>query len=293
MLSHLSSPHKEQSTCTALSLSLITVITFWDHSQSESLSLQHLLNFLSTGEGRHRSMKRPNTVPSSSSYRENTHASENLHSKRLGCMSGIFQLVCKYHHNRKSLTFGKKKKNEKNIVIYSSTKPPSPSPNKDVSPPPDQRNKAMLQQPRRFSCELVPDRSPVIPPEIRRSNSVNSPANYFNPSTPSPPHSVVARLMGLTSAPPESTSEKRRKLMGALEKCDQDLKALKKIIDSVRSSDLSELRPDPTAESETKTVMSENEQPSPVSVLDELTRSPTLSQTRGDRRQSNGTGFFR
>lgn len=42
--------------------------------------------------------------------------------------------------------------------------------------------------------------------------------------------------MGLEEIPPpspESATEKRRKLLGALEKCDEDLKALKKIIEAV------------------------------------------------------------
>lgn len=110
--------------------------------------------------------------------------------------------------------------------------------------------------------------------------------------------------MGLNVIPaepasPESTAEKRRKLLGALEKCDEDLKALKKIIDAVRSAE--NLRsspavkglngedkgrtnsgreewPSPSSDSELskkgKSCSEFNsEQPSPVSVLHEFTRS--------------------
>lgn len=83
----------------------------------------------------------------------------------------------------------------------------------------------------RISDDHVPPRSPTLPAEIRR---VNSPDNFRTP-----PPALVARLMGMEDAPVESAvAEKRRKqLLGALEKCDEDLKALKKIIDTVRSAE--------------------------------------------------------
>ncbi|PKI34944.1 uncharacterized protein LOC116197288 [Punica granatum] len=250
-------------------------------------------------------MKRQNTTTlSSSSYRESINTSaetsnSNLHAKSIGCMSGIIQLVCKYHNRRKFLiTFGKK--SEKNIVVSSShhsTRKPVESPtkshehshstSKDNGTPPSER-------PRRLSCE-APVRSPTLPPEIRRSNSVNSPQNFHSPTTPPP--SLVARLMGLSEEPivipSESAVEKRRKLLGALEKCDQDLKALKKIIDAVRSTELAHQRPDTSvaagAEDRCEELGKSNgageEQPSPVSVLDELARSPIL--TRCMKRQPN------
>ncbi|KAK7854341.1 hypothetical protein CFP56_032593 [Quercus suber] len=69
--------------------------------------------------------------------------------------------------------------------------------------------------------------------------------------------------MGLEAMPttmtmvPESAAEKRRKLLMALEKCNEDLNALKKIIDT----------------------------PSPVSVLDEfMTRSPLMNAQCNSRR---------
>lgn len=100
--------------------------------------------------------------------------------------------------------------------------------------------------------------------------------------------------MGLSGEPvvipSESAAERRRKLLGALEKCDEDLKELKKIIGAVRSSEMAQRRPDPTAGADGKANDgTDQEQPSPVSVLDELTGSPTL--TRCMKRQPNGTPF--
>ncbi|EHA8586716.1 hypothetical protein COCNU_scaffold000789G000010 [Cocos nucifera] len=82
---------------------------------------------------------------------------------------------------------------------------------------------------RQHSCEVP--RSPTLPPEIRRSISAAS------PDSPRRSPALVARLMGLEDAPVsslESAAEKRRKLLGALEKCDEDLNALKRIIEAVR-----------------------------------------------------------
>lgn len=61
-------------------------------------------------------------------------------------------------------------------------------------------------------------RSPNLPAEIR-----------------TPPHTVVTRLMGVNFET-ESAVEKRRKLVGALEKCDEELKAVKRIIEVMRRS---------------------------------------------------------
>ena len=86
----------------------------------------------------------------------------------------------------------------------------------------------------------------------------------------------------------ESVAEKRQRLLGALQKCDEDLKALKKIIEAVRCTD--QLRtPSPAISNSAdcfggkiRTVSETNcselkgeqqQQPSPVSVLDEFTRS--------------------
>ena len=52
-------------------------------------------------------------------------------------------------------------------------------------------------------------------------------------------------MMGLESGPtvksaaekPESVEDRRERLLNALQKCDEDLKALKKVIEAVRSAD--------------------------------------------------------
>jgi len=128
-------------------------------------------------------------------------------------------------------------------------------------------------------------RSPVIPAEIRSSGSANSPR-------------VVARLMGIEDIPTsprasvvvaESAVEKRRKLLGALEKCDEDLKALKRIIDAVRASQTPPSAADKVAdgrggkrekglaEEEDGEEEEREDEPSPVSVLDFHQRPPPLT----------------
>lgn len=92
------------------------------------------------------------------------------------------------------------------------------------------------------------------------------------------PPALVARLMGLEEGPAaaekseksESVAERRERLLSALQKCDEDLKALKKIIETVRSTDEKKVSSFEDSCSEFKG----EQQPSPVSVLDELTRSP-------------------
>ncbi|XP_020219858.1 uncharacterized protein LOC109802862 [Cajanus cajan] len=88
--------------------------------------------------------------------------------------------------------------------------------------------------------------------------------------------------MGL-EAPPDTVAEKRQKLLGALQRCDEDLKALKKIIEAVRLTDPTtpavvcggfEDKCRTVSEVKCSVVNVEQQQPSPVSVLDEFTRSP-------------------
>ena len=125
----------------------------------------------------------------------------------------------------------------------------------------------------RYSSEMAP-RSPTLPTEITRSRSLNSPDQSFR-SQPA----LVARLMGLSDIPPMTTAElalaeKRRRLLGALEKCDEDLKALKKIIDVIKSSSVASAGDDDDeGRSEKGNDLPLWQQPSPVSVLDEFTRS--------------------
>uniref|UniRef100_A0A2N9F853 DUF3741 domain-containing protein n=1 Tax=Fagus sylvatica TaxID=28930 RepID=A0A2N9F853_FAGSY len=207
-------------------------------------------------------MKRQDTLGSSSSYRENV-AAETLHSKSIGCMSGIFQLFSKYQNRRKFLTFGKKQ--EKNVV--------SPPTKPKQAQNPKEKDTTAINDFRRLSYDVP--RSPTLPAEIRRSNSVNSTQNFRTPPA------LVARLMGLEAMPPptnmivETAAEKRRKLLMALEKCNEDLNSLKKIIETVQFSE--------------KLNYSADKRTSPVSVLDEFTRSPLTSAQCHSRRHTNGS----
>lgn len=124
-----------------------------------------------------------------------------------------------------------------------------------------------------------------MPAEIRLS-SVKAPPVERRREAPA----LVARLMGLEAAPaepPDTVAEKRQKLLGALQRCDEDLKALKKIIEAVRLTDPLPPSTSPAvacvgfedefgtvAEVKCSVVNGEPQQPSPVSVLDEFTRSP-------------------
>ncbi|XP_062111861.1 uncharacterized protein LOC133823224 isoform X2 [Humulus lupulus] len=251
-------------------------------------------------------MKRQDSLPSSSSHRENDNVTEKLHAKAVGCMSGLFHFVSNYHGRRKLLTFGKRQ--AKNEVVPTTTKS-SKSIDKDGKISTANSSINVLQ---RYSCEVP--RSPTLPAEIRRSNSVNSPQNFKTP-----PAGVVARLMGLEephSSTTESTimskastlqkqlseyssaAEKRRQLLGALEKCDRDLQALKKIINAVRSVERYQSPATAAVFRNSQEVkglevnINNNpnaEQPSPVSVLDDSTRSP-LSNSDLSKRQSFSYG---
>ncbi|XP_041023602.1 uncharacterized protein LOC121264479 isoform X2 [Juglans microcarpa x Juglans regia] len=240
-------------------------------------------------------MKKPDqTRLSSSSYRENI-APETLHSKSIGCMSGLVNLVSKYHNRRKFLTFGKKQ--EKINAVSSPAKPkPSSVSTTQASP------SVVLQEQsakegedaavdlRKLSCDM--QRSPTLPAEMRRSKSSNSRQHFRNPPA------LMARLMGLEGMP-ESAAEKRRKLLGALEKCNEDLNALRKIIESVQFSErLKSTDAGQPVDGETNRLKrcsefnnGEQQQPSPVSVLDEFTPSPssTTGQYCHSRRHANGS----
>jgi hypothetical protein len=166
---------------------------------------------------------------------------------------------------------GSGKKQEKNVVSTpTKLKPSSASPSAVQG---QSRKEADL---RRFSCDM--QRSPTLPADIRRS-----PQNFPNPPA------LVARLMGL-EAMPESAADKRRKLLGALEKCNEDLNALKKIIEAVQSSERQ--KSTPIAAASTKRCWEFNGEPSPVSVLDEFSDSPWSARYCHSRRHSNGTFCF-
>ncbi|KAJ6921513.1 hypothetical protein NC652_015433 [Populus alba x Populus x berolinensis] len=216
-------------------------------------------------------MKGQDPLVSSSSRREISPAPEKNRSKSVGCMSGIFQFVYRYHNRRRFITFGKR--HEKDIVV---TSPKHPTPSSQPSSSPSSSSTSLEQENKvlqRLPCDMAP-RSPTLPTGIRRSRSLNSPESFR--AQPSP----VARLMGLSDIPPLTAAElalaeKRRRLLGALEKCDKDLKALKKIIDAVKSSSVSSTGDDDDDEgrSERGNDLPLLPQPSPVSVLDEFTRS--------------------
>lgn len=212
-------------------------------------------------------LKRQETLLSSSSRRQTPPPPDKYHRpKSIGCMSAVFHFLSRYQHRRKFLTFGKK--HEKVAQPKSSS----------VS---------NREGHRRFSWDAP--RSPAIPTEIRRSKSMNFPEHDHR----SPP-ALVAGLqenVPTTGHFPKmeynySTLEKRRKLMSDLEKCNEDLKELKKTIETVRFAE--NLRSLPALKRlntvKKREYYSNSEQPSPVSVLDELTRSPLISSTYSSRR---------
>ncbi|XP_058750639.1 uncharacterized protein LOC131623650 [Vicia villosa] len=219
-------------------------------------------------------MKRQSsTVSPSSSRRENT--PEKIHVKTIGCMSGILHLISNSNsrHHRRFLTFGKKQSKNHGGSISAATVNPQPEKTKEKK-----SNEVSTVGNLKSSCEVP--RSPTLPAEIRRKSVEN---NREGPA-------LVARLMGLEALPssPESVVEKRQKLLGALQRCDDDLKALKKIIDAVQTPDAA---PSPKAvvvkrtvcEVKCSVVNGEQQQPSPVSVLDEFTRSPLSSNCHSGR----------
>ncbi|MED6146523.1 hypothetical protein PIB30_035225 [Stylosanthes scabra] len=238
-------------------------------------------------------MKRQTSgVSPSSSRREN--APEKIHAKTIGCMSGILHLISgSNRRQRRFLTFGNKKNPKNNASSAVSSVAAGEIPKEQRT------SEVSAGRNSRSPCEVP--RSPTLPAEIRlssRSTKPQSPTATAESRSPA----LVARLMGLEAAPAdspaESVAEKRRKLLGALQRCDEDLKALKKIIEAVQLTD-----PLPPEESKTagefegkiKTVSEvkcsvfngEQQQPSPVSVLDEFTRSP-LSPSCHSGRHSFG-----
>lgn len=200
----------------------------------------------------------------------------------VGCMSGIFHLVSKYHARRKFLTFGKRQEVKAPPPAKPKTTTTTATSTTTITSPPH-NYKCSSETTGRTSLEIP--RSPMIPAEIRSSGSANSPR-------------VVARLMGIEDIPAspqvsmvvaDSAGEKRRKLLGALEKCDEDLKALKRIIDAVRASQTPPREAERVAgggggkrekgveEEEDWEEEEREDEPSPVSVLDFHHRSPPLT----------------
>ncbi|OIV90010.1 hypothetical protein TanjilG_00311 [Lupinus angustifolius] len=238
-------------------------------------------------------MKRDNSVISpSSSRRENTLAEKKIHAKTIGCMSGILHLLSNSRHRRRFLTFGKT--HTKNHSYSSPSSANSQRENQKEEKIPD----VSIARNSISSCQVL--RSPTLPAEIRRWSSAaqKKTAEEERRRTPT----LVMRLMGLEDlpeTPTESVEAKRLRLLGALQRCDKDLKILKKIIESVQSKDYSAVRAVVVTRSavvdKIRTVSEmdclmfngEQQQLSPVSLLDEFTRSP-LNPSCYSRRHSFG-----
>ncbi|KAJ8476018.1 hypothetical protein OPV22_019745 [Ensete ventricosum] len=225
------------------------------------------------------------TMRTSSSRRER--GSENR-PNTIGCMSGIFHLLSRHHNrSRKRLTSANRKE-----------KPAVAPPARPRLPPPrpidDEEGKKT--EPQRRSCETP--RSPTIPQEIRR------PRPAASPESPRRPSALVARLMGLedSPAPPvAAAADKRRELLRALEKCDEDLQALRRIIEAVRSAEI-KAKVVPSADGPAGRLewdggdpknQCNGEQPSPVSVLDAVSSPRYRSNGSPDEKQEITTTGLR
>ncbi|XP_068663646.1 uncharacterized protein [Aristolochia californica] len=159
---------------------------------------------------------------------------ESLKCRKIGCMSGILHLL--HSPSRKRLTLAKNQ--DKTVISPTKSKPSSKSKSPARTSAGNKSTRTIRASDiapdglelRRFSCDVP--RSPTITPEIRRCNSINSPETLRRPPA------LVARLMGLDDFPAEeSPAEKRRKLITALQKCDADLKALKRIVEAARQTE--------------------------------------------------------
>ncbi|KAE8665589.1 hypothetical protein F3Y22_tig00112536pilonHSYRG00016 [Hibiscus syriacus] len=121
----------------------------------------------------------------------------------IGCMPAIFSFFTKNHKRSKFITRGK-----------------------------ERRKEAADGEERPKDAKLV-IRSPTLPVEMRRSLSVEV-GNHR--------HALVARLMGVDKFPPplesSSVADERVSLQQVrpAEKCDEDLKALQRIIEVVKTS---------------------------------------------------------
>ncbi|XP_019166475.1 PREDICTED: uncharacterized protein LOC109162190 isoform X2 [Ipomoea nil] len=203
----------------------------------------------------------------SSSRRQTPPPENRRREKSVGCMSGIFHLISKYQSRTKRLTSGGKR--------GKFSEDSSPANNKVTVD--DQNNNA----------EVIVQRSPALPPELRRRASAEN-------GVKTRPSALVVRLMGLeekcspvvaAEGEPSLTEVKRKMLLKALDKCNQDLEALKKIIKAVGSSSSSASgasTPPAAAAVETckNKSTAEHQLLSPISVLDEqmISRSPPLSK---------------
>ncbi|KAK9725890.1 hypothetical protein RND81_05G175900 [Saponaria officinalis] len=181
----------------------------------------------------------------------------------VGCMSGIFHFVSKYHTNRKFLTSGKK--HERKTTT---------SPKKLENATCQSENNRILSS----EVTLEIPRSPTIPAGLRRQSSSDFPRKMSRETR--------LNIIPATSPAPETmAAEKKRKLLGALEKCDEDLQALKRIIEAVRGVQTPPATPPPCGGGGGKRKGgeeegTESEEPSPVSVIEHhrmVARSPNMS----------------
>ncbi|CAL9099309.1 unnamed protein product, partial [Musa textilis] len=211
----------------------------------------------------------------------------------IGCMSGIIRLLCVHHdRSRKRLTSGNR------AADVAPSDPPNGNSNSTVTtpsgptapPPPPVEEGEEQTGPSRCSCEMPG--SPMIPQEIREPGAEAVVA--ASPETPRRRPALVARLMGLEDLPdvtlavtPEAAADRRRELQRALEKCDEDLRALRRIIEAVRLAEIqakavsSSVRSAGLIKSDGLDARKEcdGEQPSPVSVLDAIS-SPRYRSKR-------------
>ncbi|KAG8372240.1 hypothetical protein BUALT_Bualt12G0045900 [Buddleja alternifolia] len=158
---------------------------------------------------------------------------ETHNAKAIGCMSGIIQLFSKYQKpNKKRLTSGRKQEK---------CKPTSPAKAAVKASTAENKTENQIHDAKRLTCDIKVPRSPTLPPELRLSSAAASlPENARTPS------SLVAKLMGLEDMcaagvkkpalfdQEDPITEKRRRLLQALEKCNEDLESLKRIITAVQ-----------------------------------------------------------
>nr|XP_011467006.1 PREDICTED: uncharacterized protein LOC105352224 [Fragaria vesca subsp. vesca] len=170
-------------------------------------------------------------------------------AETIGCMSGIICFLSQYHYTDfrkcKFLTFGKKQNQEKNngqvgnvssslgslsTTIQAASTSRMMAKLAELNEIGDKSPSSRVSYLQAVSCNVVP-RSPTLAAEIRRRSAA--------------PPLVIARLMELeeVEAPSKDgkdqyyysriSSQKRQQLLGALDKCDRDLKALKRMIEAI------------------------------------------------------------
>lgn len=258
---------------------------------------------------------------SSSSRRESKRKLEKFHchpnSKTVGCVSGIFRFFAGRHSSScKRLPSASTRKDEPRISPSKTL--PSTSEKKETASLPFMNEVGVSVEARKdashsmtvaqtataflrnlhlrrqsyYSCKVALHSSAIRRP----------PSSLDAADSPRRPTTLVERLMGLDEFPvssPETTAGKERKLLGAVQNCEDRLKSLKKIIAAVRAAEsgrkkaaealewikVDNVGSDRTCHEESedgdssmetvKSMDGNREQPSPVSVLLDATISPT------------------